>query len=433
MKRIISVVLLIGIILSLCACADESKRVTDSQDPLDYNTDFQYYYSNINGFNSSITKSDTGYYMFLPDSRFLYFIDRETLEATPLCSRVNCTHRDKKICQAYFNTFIANDFGNRLQYNNDMLYMLLRNEDEFGNFFGTSLYNVSPDGAQRNELVTFDKDGFEHWLIHRGYFYYIDCEYSENAYDYSTYDKFCIYRLSLDNLKAKPQLLFDSKDYSEHISGSSGLSAYGDYLFTVIEPITEEEIKRAEKKKEAAVSYKTDYYTINTNTLSVNHIENSDGEVVAPTFYNNGLLYATINDKTQRYYKSDLDGSNPVFVKEMKYADNLFSDGCYMYMQNTDEYTNASEDSYQGERLNVLNSDFSQKYSTLLPINKYSLSYCTAQDPEYFIFIYNDDPVNYRGEYEIRLINKKELESCDKNTACFKTVYRSSFYSDSYI
>ena len=76
MKRIISVVLLIGVILSICACADESKRVTDTQDPLDYNTDFQYYYSNINGFNSSITKSDTGYYIFLLN-RFLYYIDKE--------------------------------------------------------------------------------------------------------------------------------------------------------------------------------------------------------------------------------------------------------------------------------------------------------------------------------------------------------------------
>lgn len=419
MKRIISVVLLIGIILSLCACADESKRVTDTQDPLDYNTDFQYYYSNINGFNSSMTKSDTGYYIFLLN-RFLYYIDKETMEATPLCSKVNCTHTDRSVCDAYFNTYaVPWSTQNTIQYNNGQLYILNRNEDSYGNFEGTSLYSVSLDGSERNELASF-KEGFENWLIHRGYFYYITVEYSEDIETYSAEKSFSIYRLPMDSLNSEPELIFDSSNYFDCVSsGMHQILAYDNYILTVVTPVSKEQ---DENSKFKIFSTEFNYYTINTDTLSVNKIQNKDGRVDAPKFYNGRLLYSITTDDASVYYTCALDGSNPELIKETEYADNIFSDGSHLYMQNVEEIF---DEKSQGEKLYTLNPDFSKSGSAILPVRRFAVNN-VAQDPDYFIFIHYLQEENLSGDFEIRCIDKSKLQNMNGETAEYKVAYSSA-------
>ena len=55
------------------------------------------FYGGVDG--PYITPAESGYY-FLAD-HYLYYLDEETLKATPLCNRPDCTHDED--CSAYFD------------------------------------------------------------------------------------------------------------------------------------------------------------------------------------------------------------------------------------------------------------------------------------------------------------------------------------------
>lgn len=422
MKKIISIILLCVMIFIPSACDKNEKSDINSNDLLDFNNDFQYYYSNINGLNLSITKSDFGYYIFLQNG-LLCYIDKESMEATPLCNNVNCTHEDKNTCDAYFNTYsVPWSSGNTLQYNNGQIYILVRNEDRYGNFEGVSLYSVSADGSKQKELVSF-KDGFANWIIHRGYFYYVKIDYSDDIESYSVEKPFKIYRLPIDNLKSEPQLVFDSGKYCDYVTGGvHPLLAYENYIMTTVSPISKNKINDINNGEEYVGADSRRYFTINTENLSVTEIINNDGEVNAPIFYNGKLLYHILKNNKFVYYTSELDGDNAELVKEMQYSDNVFSDGINLYMQNIDELF---DEKIKNEKIYLLNSDLSKSGSASLPITKFSISNI-PQDPDYFIFINYQQQENLSGDFEIRCIDKSQLKNSDTETIEYKTVYSSS-------
>ena len=103
MKKLLSallIALLLPTMMLMSACNDASKT-SDDKLSFDYTTNFQYYYSNLNGINFPVTKSEKGYYVFLPNN-YLYYIDRKSQAATPLCNKPNCSHNSVD-CNAYFN------------------------------------------------------------------------------------------------------------------------------------------------------------------------------------------------------------------------------------------------------------------------------------------------------------------------------------------
>lgn len=82
MKKLLSallIALLLSTMMLMSACNDASKT-SDDKLSFDYTTNFQYYYSNLNGINFPVTKSEKGYYVFLPNN-YLYYIDRESQAA----------------------------------------------------------------------------------------------------------------------------------------------------------------------------------------------------------------------------------------------------------------------------------------------------------------------------------------------------------------
>lgn len=424
MKKSISLLLMVLILLSslfiLTSCSDASEAKYDS---FDYETDFQYYYNSLNGSNLPMTKAESGYYVFLPN-RFLYYIDGKSMETTPLCNKVNCLHNDRE-CDAFFNLFETPsnnlNMSNIIQYYEDSLYMVIKEEDEYGNFEGNSLYKVSLDGVAREKLVYFES-GVSYWLIHRGYFYYSQDKFSDDVDTAVIYDSFSINRLSLNDLKKRPEEVFDSKNYCDNIQGSYQFTAYDDYIFATVRPLSSQAIEEYLNEGTWDLSFEFQYYSVNTESFEINQITNEEGKVSTPSFYKGKLLYSIDNDDTEsyfRYYTSNLDGSNPTFLREMEYGDNLFSNGEQLYLQNLTSNFDEGQETISYDKISMLDSSFEETSSFFVPF-KYSVMNI-PQDPNCFIFARQVDNSNT----EIYCIDKSKLENLDGDVAEYKTVYSS--------
>lgn len=421
LSLLFSVSLLLSITVCMSGCNDEDK-ITDDKATFDYTTNYQYYYSNLNGTCFPITKSETGYYVFSPNN-FLYYIDRELQEATLLCDKPNCSHSSAD-CNAYFNLFVqaSSNMYNIIQYYDGNLYVVLKEQDDMGNFLGNTLYKVTPDGSTREKLLEF-KEGISHWLIHKGYFYFSQDIFSDNVDYGSVYDSFAIKRCPIDNINKEPEEIFNSKNYSENLRGTYQFTAYGDNIYVPVRPITEHEIKAQEESGKIKVSTYQEFYSVDINSMGINQIKNDEGDVLSPFFYNGKLTYLIFNSDTDdnfRYFTSDPDGSNPKFLAEMNYGDNLFANESQLYLQSyvkkTDE--NAENDS-GGNKFKLLDSSFNEISSFVIPFNNSLLT--VPQDSECFIFVEQIDNSNF----EIYFVDKSKTDSLKGQTAEYKTVFSS--------
>ncbi len=425
MKRVICLILLCCMLVPLLSACDDSAvdSTVNSNSAYNFKTDYQYYYHGLHSGGLPIAKSETGYYFFLP-TRFLYYIDKESLETTPLCNKVNCLHNNRDECDAFFNTYLVpSDLGGsfNIQYYDDSLYMLLRDEDESGNFFGTSFYKVSLDGVTREKLIEFDHS-LSAWLVHRGYFYYTVEKYSDEIEAINVLDSFTIKRLPIDDLDAEPTEVFNSKEYSENTNSANRLIAYGDYIYTAVDPIPQETLDNySETEEKVMPSFETKIYSINANDLSVNQLTNPDGEVNPPVFYNGKLLYNLDNSDENsklRYYTSDLDGGNPVFLKEMELGDILFCNENQLYLENSWKNL-VNEVSVDYQELKILDSDLNVISNFKVPF-KYAIDN-KAQDSDYFIVFQSIG----NSDMEVYCIDKSKLDKMNGEEVGCKTVYSS--------
>lgn len=415
-------VLLLSTAMLMSACDDEIKS-SDDELSFDYTTNYQYYYSNLNGFSLPITKSETGYYAFLPN-RLLYYIDKEHQEATPLCNKPNCTHNDDEMCNAYFSLFAepSSNTCNIVQYYEGDLYIVVKDEDDMGSFLGNTLYKVTADGSTREKLLSF-RDGISHWLIHKGYFYFSQDKFADNIDSYSVYDSFSIKRCQMDNIHKEPEEIFNSGNYCDNLRGTYQFTAYDDYIYVPVCPISEDEIKMQEESGKVTVSADQEYYSININTSKINRIINDEGDISSPFFYNKKLVYhidnTDINSKF-KYYTCNLDGSNYELLTETDNGDNLFANESQLYSQNYAESSDksASNDS-MGDNIKLLDSSFHEKSSFVVPV-KYSVVNI-PQDSDCFIFVKLVDNMNC----EIYYVDKLKTESLSGQTVEYKTLLSS--------
>ena len=130
-------------------------------------------------------------------------------------------------------------------------------------------------------------------------------------------------------------------------------------------PISEDEIKKQEESGKVTVSTYQEFYSININTIKINQIRNDEGDVCSPFFYNGQLTYLIDNSDTNgkfKYFTSELDGSNPKFLTEMNYGDNLFANESQLYLLNFSEDTdeNAATES-DGDNVKSLDASFNEK------------------------------------------------------------------------
>ena len=108
--------------------------------------------------------TENGFYVL--QDQYVYFIDKKSKKAVPLCGKPNCKHKDNS-CNAHFT------HPENIQAYAGNLYVVAGGSEELT----CSLYRISLDGSQREELkVLFRYDSGDSgcsldFTIHRGYGY----------------------------------------------------------------------------------------------------------------------------------------------------------------------------------------------------------------------------------------------------------------------
>lgn len=162
------------LVLLLTGCVSEQTVVENTE--FNPETDFQSEYYDWTMETHPIVEVEDGYYMLV--GYYLYYVDKETMEYTPLCNKPNCLHQEEtdqmKVldCNAMF--WIQPTMYSVLNYYEGYLYIPTVEMGEDENQLPEMKYvmnRVSPDGETREVIHEFEKPvGMA--IVHRGYIYY---------------------------------------------------------------------------------------------------------------------------------------------------------------------------------------------------------------------------------------------------------------------
>lgn len=205
------------LLLSSCGVSSPTEN-TYLQD-----TDYAYMYD-----GEPMAESPDGYYYRTSD--FVYYIDKQTMTAVPLCDKPDCLHEKEtdpeKVTDC--NACLLRAYGDPLiAYYEGKLYVAaaqvnanLMNESEISNV----LVRMNPDGSERETVLQFPHTA-AHYLIHRGYLYYTDATYSET--ESGELDAvYGVYRIPLNGGKTETV-------YENNLPNGvlDRMTAYGNYLY----------------------------------------------------------------------------------------------------------------------------------------------------------------------------------------------------------
>lgn len=287
---------LIFLCLLLTGCSGSGNYPTD--DTFHFETDAQNCLFPPAG-QRLITESENGYYFTLtPNFRYIFYADKETMEAVLLCGKPNCLHYKetdedrRRLCNAYITGTVG---PTSIFYNNGRLFV-----PEIGaSASETVITEITPDGSSKNRLFSLKDESTDggNMLFHRGYFYV-----AVNAYDETQNSVLRVWRYSLDRPNQKRELL-----YERQAEGGSIMDPeiYGNYLYflTYIDGERKFQVFHLPSKKQWELPAPEDA-TNNADDLIVfqNRLLFKMFEVVptAKTFY----------EQPAAFYTADLDGKD---------------------------------------------------------------------------------------------------------------------------
>lgn len=249
MKRgnIGGLIVVIAFFLSGCSNTDLNMQVENEGEEIISNP-FEYYVydqekAQILSYNSRMAISGKGYYYIV--NNILYFYNVESAINSPMCSRVNCEHKDSK-CDAYVYSssasgeFSCNCLDGRVYYYEEGLYLIERSaESEFylcrydNNFNNREVITKLASFREEQTLVMNANVS----VIQDGYLYYyasiVNEEYAQKDYIAT----FLCRRVKLEK-DAIPQTLGEFEfpgDYAMKVGDSNGLGILvaGDNVYFV--------------------------------------------------------------------------------------------------------------------------------------------------------------------------------------------------------
>lgn len=200
MKKFFFLLLSCILILCMTGCDDVAPPSSYDDLPDAYNaeTDFPTQFD-MRTLMPAVMPAENGYYVKC--GSWIYFVDKETLSAQPVCNRPECRHWDET-CSAYFN-----GGSDLFQYYNGKLYIDCTDQDDEGRQT-VNLYAFSPDDCTREKICQLPYglgNGSQYYAIHRGYLYM----YSGDA----DKGKIKLERVALNELAEKslsPELLYET-------------------------------------------------------------------------------------------------------------------------------------------------------------------------------------------------------------------------------
>ncbi len=190
-------ILIILCILVLCLTACGSDKVAVESEEFNLETDFQSEYYDLNLDAHPMVEVEDGYYIIV--GYYLYYVDKETMEYTPLCNKPNCLHQKEtdqmKVMDC--NAMVRLDYlmCTSLNYYQQHLYIaaieLLTDE----NGMPERKYvmdKISLDGGEREIIHEFENP-VDTAIVHRGYIYY-----SSNFSQIGSDKKTSVYRVPIE-------------------------------------------------------------------------------------------------------------------------------------------------------------------------------------------------------------------------------------------
>lgn len=315
-------------LFSGCSSVGQNRYPTD--DIYHFETDAQYSCFTANH-QRMMAESEEGYYFAftINNLRNMFFIDKETMETLPLCSKPNCIHYEesdierRSLCQAYFTGTVG---GPSLYYKNGKLLI-----PEYGD--KASDYNITElalDGSSRKTVLSMEDatNGCD-FLFHRGYAYAII-----NRYDEDMNSTMELRRYSLSRPEREPKVLFTMNAETGFMTN---LLAYGQRLYF-----------------SANVGGVEQLYTVSLSTLECKPLfEGITVEWPTLMICQNQLYLLMIHPvpgrETHEYestlYSANLDGSNLQKCWNSGTCE-MTADDCYIYEWPFGMYINRMEEPY---------------------------------------------------------------------------------------
>ena len=229
-KRILLTVLIFLLLLNITACNTEKAEKVNNKSLTSYEFECN------NGVSAYYSSGETGMCILL--NYFLYYVDYNTMEKTPLCNKPDCLHDKKDTwdyinCNAYFGGASTN-----FAYIGDMVYIVCSEVGESisGTVSGTEstvLYEVPIDGSNRKELLKLDDVCHIDSLIHKGYVYLLTNKYDASkgheSDNITMVGENEICRMPLSNLNYdKREIILDGEEAK--FSSYARFLAYKDYF-----------------------------------------------------------------------------------------------------------------------------------------------------------------------------------------------------------
>lgn len=352
-KQLITTVILLSFILSLCGCRINSANF----DP--YTEDFLFEYDhqqNLNtslaGFQLGIAQSEKGYY-FANDC-YLYYTDKEEMKPVVVCNKPNCLHNmetdpEKKAeCNAYVEEGIYN-----LMYYDQHLYFIatVRPEPQKVVYY---LRKLALDGTFIEDVYQFPA-----WpaslIMHRGYIYYSYGDYDPQEMG-GVYTSFRLARASLSD--KKEEVLYTNESLSPYVNT---IMAAGKYVYFDSTGYTVTGDQFDPTTGDGMVS---EYYCFDTKTKSLTEMDGMEGAnpsipvITADSLIRRFWFFNYEDERNRVLYRSNLEGQG---LEEVFTVDpttfHLFWDGTYFYVENWPMIVNAQKENIT-RTIQVYTSDF---------------------------------------------------------------------------
>ena len=99
-------------------------------------------------YESKLSETEDGYYFYMV-SQHIYYVDKKTMEATPLCFNLDCQHLFDESCQAFVRNV------RNLQLYKGKLYVDITTEKQDGenSYNYVNLYRMDLDGSNREKVM----------------------------------------------------------------------------------------------------------------------------------------------------------------------------------------------------------------------------------------------------------------------------------------